>query len=233
MSEDQYDYLFEKQKPMKIYTIEVDSRKYIRRKRKDDPIQLIQELPITDNIKIKAIAFYKEHLDALPISEKDANACVFWAVYVASRELKIPVTLDTIARISGLGMEKYENDVKANPLNHGVKIDHKKITTVITYFMTITPNIDMSPCSVHEFLEYIIPEQQLSKHSKYVFDFLEQLLHDEFWEDQNPNMLAYAILIFLSNMETSPFYGHNIDVPIYFSRNIITDLINKLKLEVF
>lgn len=236
MNDDEFDYLFEKQKPMKTYTIEVDSRKYIRRKRKDDPITLIQAMGINDEIKARAIEYYKQILDPLPISEKEPNACVFWSVYVASRELKIPVTLDTIARISGLGMEKYENDVKTNPLDHGVKVGHKRITTIMTYFRTITPPFDMTPCGVHDFLDCIISEQMLNKHRDYIFNFLDELLLDEYWGDQNPNMLAYAILIFLSEIRSCPFYNYDIKFPIYFSKNIITDLknkLNKLEIEVF
>lgn len=230
---DEYDYLFQNKKTAKTLVIELDNRNFIKRKRKDHPAILIDQMNITDSIKEEAKKYYQKYLEDLEISDKNPSACVFWSIYVASRKLNVPVNLDTICRISGVGLEKYDSEIRANPLNYGVKTSHKVITTLLVYFSTLVPKVDMTPSPIEDFLESIVDEQELAEHKNYIFDFLTTLLEDDFWTDQNPNMLSYAILIFLSNQKNSPFYGKTINVPVYLSKNIIIDLINKLKSEVF
>lgn len=234
---DEYDEMFSRAPSAnkeKDLILEIDTRKFIKRKRKDDPVTIILKLPISDDIKHKAIKFYNDYIDDLEISSKDTPACVFYSIYIASRELKVLVSLDTIARISGLGMEKFEPEIQLNSLDYGVKLDHKKVTNTITYFATELKNykFNTEPEPVREFIKAFIEEQNLEDYSAYVLEFTDMLLEDEFWTDQNPNLLAYAILSYLSSQADSPFKGQSIKVPPYFSKNIILDLISKIKTEV-
>lgn len=217
--------------------IEVDTRKYVKKKSKDDPAYLIQNLPILDIVRKEAIRYYNKYVDSLDISEKDINACVFWSVYYATKKLNVPVSLETVARLAGIGLEKYTPEVKAKPLDFNVKLSHKKITKVTSYFHITfhnteasIQNIETEPFTVFDFLEQIIYEnEQYVPHLKYIQEFTEGLVEDEFWADQNPIILAYAIIIFLSHLETSPLYQLKILIPVYYSKNIITGLLNKLR----
>jgi len=219
------------------FTIELNQRNYIRKKRKKDPVKIIHNLPLVTKVKDEAIAYFNTFIEPLEIVEKNVPACVFWSLYAASRRAKIPVALDLIARISGLGMQKYTPDIQSNPLDYGVKVEHKQITDTITYFTTLfhgtKADFDTTPAGVDEFLAQYMEEQELTKEDEaYVFRFLEFLLKDEFWTDQNPSILAYAILIYLSGFEDCPFYKQRIVFPVYVSNNIVMDLINKLKMGV-
>ena len=236
---DNFDVMFERAErhhKERDLIIEIDPRTCVRRKKKKDPVLTINNLPIMDEIKKKAVAYFNKYIEPLDIVEKDVSACVFWAVYAASRILKVPVALDIIARLSGLGMDKYDAKVKFSPLEYGVKVEHKKVTSAIGYFTTIfngTPAMfDTTPCDVYDFIDLYMLEQDIEEYKEYVHKFVGSLLEDEFWEDQNPSMLAYAILTYLSNIQGSPFYGRRIVFPIFVSNNIIADLINKLRSDV-
>lgn len=217
--------------------IELDTRKYVKKKSKDDPVYLIQKLPILEVIKKEAVQYYNKYVDPLDISEKDVNACVFWSVYYATKKLNVPVSLETVARLAGLGLEKYTPEVKAKPLDFNVKLSHKKITKVTSYFHITFHNTEASiqniqehPFTVFDFLEQIVYEnEEYLPHLNFINEFTEGLVEDEFWADQNPVILAYAILIFLSHLEKSPTYQLKILIPVYYSKNIVTGLLNKLR----